>query len=151
MRHYSRYTCDQTHLRAQCVRVFGRLSGVEARTDGLTPVFAPEVFAELDLSVKTLRRLAVSADGLFGSRFKAGASKSFRHFDSFRCVVEFWSTLRKSRGSPGSWPDTLNLPPDAGEMPAPMAGTQRRHAVQTHPAPPFLTEIERHITRSVPG
>ena len=42
------------------------------------------------------------------------------------------------------WRDASNLPSDAGEVPAPMAGAQRRHKMQTHPAPAFLNEMKRH-------
>jgi DNA-binding NarL/FixJ family response regulator len=44
----------------------------------------------------------------------------------------------------GLGPNTFNLPPDAGEVPAPMTGAQRGNKVQAHPAPMFLTQVGRH-------
>jgi hypothetical protein len=62
-------------------------------------------------------------------------------------VAGFWPAARGSRNPVGLWPDTFHLPSAAGEVPAPMAGAQRRHKVQAHPAPAFLTKIESHILK----
>ena len=59
-------------------------------------------------------------------------------------VAGIWLNVRGSRNLAGRSPDTFDLPSDAGEVPAPMAGAQRRRQVQAYPAPAFLNEIKRH-------
>ena len=71
------YTRGQTHFRTQCARVFGRLSGAEARIDSLEAVFAPKVLAELNFSGYAFRRLVVGGGCLFGGQFKAAGWKGF--------------------------------------------------------------------------
>jgi hypothetical protein len=53
------------------------LSGVEARVDGLEAVFAPQVFAELDLNGDAFRRLVAGGDCWFGGQSKAAGCKGF--------------------------------------------------------------------------
>ena len=55
----------------------------------------------------------------------------------------FRSTVRRGRG--GERPREIDLPADAREMPAPMAGAQRTRQVQAGASPTSLGEIECHV------
>ena len=93
------YTYGQPHFRTQCARVFGRLSEAEARVDGLDPVFAPEVFAELDLNGDAFRRRVVGGDccSAAGSNLQAARALALMLVLPFGCCWDLANRSRKAK------------------------------------------------------